>query len=118
MKGNEPRIQNHIIAFRMRQALQSQYDNTPQPLLLKVNLQVGSDVRRSPTIVVRELHKSVKDPDPYALIRHTVLGSLGLLMVISVAIGRITMAAGAPCMNLGADGRVKEFNRFRKDMRL
>lgn len=38
-------------------------------------------------------------------------------MVTSVAIGRITMAAGARCMNLGIEGRVREANRVRTDKR-
>jgi hypothetical protein len=44
---------------------------------------------------------------------HTVLGSRGLLIVTSVAIGRMTMAAGARCMNVGLENRVREVNSVR-----
>lgn len=118
MKQNEPRIQNDIVALGMRQALQSQHDITPQSLVLEIDLQIGSDMRCSPIVVVGELHRLVKDGDPNNVgNQRTVLGSLGLLKVTSVAIGRMTMAAGTRCMNLEVEGRIKDSSSVLKDKR-
>jgi hypothetical protein len=71
-------------------------------------------MRCSPVVIVGQLRTLVLNFGRAQIDRHTVLGSRGLLIVTSVPMGRITMAAGARCMNVGLEIRVREVKSVRK----